>query len=230
MPSKTIYFAPQIMAALPRHLYLDANILISNHLPQHKWYRRAKALLAELMARKSGLYVSTLALDEAWWKLLVEFYERDHGPGSWRPQVVRQDPALLRRYEPELRRFTTALLALPRLHVTDQVNGQALVTSALDHVRDHALAPRDAFHLALLQSQDVALAQQGDQAQLDDLLLADDDAGDVGGDAVRRFLDVHFPLPLPLPQGRGVGPHTHQAKFMSTTFVIAKERASFASD
>ncbi len=150
MPSKTLHFTSD-PAILPSPAYLDANCLISWYFG-HRWHRPAKRLLFAFIRRKASLYVSTLAFDEAWWRLLVEFYDRDHGAGSWRPHLVRQEPSLLRRYEPELRRFSTAFLALPRLHIADQANARALVTSALDHVRDYALAPRDAFHLAILQS------------------------------------------------------------------------------
>jgi predicted nucleic acid-binding protein len=102
-----------------------------------------------------GLHVSTLSIDEAWWKILAAAYERDHGARSWHSAIVRDNPSVLRLYFPELRKFTTRLLALPRLRGIDQINSKALMAQALDHIRDHSLAPRDAFHLALARAIDV---------------------------------------------------------------------------
>ena len=101
---------------------------------------------------KVGLHVSTLSIDEAWWKVLATAYERDHGARSWHSAIVRDNPSVLRTYFPELRKFTTSLLALPRLRVIDQTNSKALVNQALDNIHDHSLAPRDAFHLALARA------------------------------------------------------------------------------
>ena len=101
---------------------------------------------------KVGLHVSTLSIDEAWWKILAAAYERDHGARSWHSAIVRDNPSVLRTYFPELRKFTTRLLALPRLRVIDQTNSKDLVIQALDNIRDHSLAPRDAFHLALARA------------------------------------------------------------------------------
>jgi len=148
---KVINFPPE-PTRLPANVYFDANFLISWHLPKHRWHLPASQLLKLLLSRKTRLLVSTLALDEAWWRLLVRFYERDYGRGTWRPDILRRHPHLPKAYEPELRGFTASLLALPRLRVVDQVNSRSLVIRALDHLRDHALAPRDAFHLAIAQA------------------------------------------------------------------------------
>jgi predicted nucleic acid-binding protein len=148
MPPKIIPFIPG-RTRLPRDLYLDANCLVSWYLAGHAWHRRANQLMKAVRRYKLGLHVSTLSVDEAWWKILAVAYERDHGPRSWHSAIVRDDPSVLRDYFPELRKFTTRLLALRRVQVIDQIGSKELVTQALDNIRDHSLAPRDAFHLAL---------------------------------------------------------------------------------
>jgi len=151
MPSKVIHF-PADRALLPTAVYLDANLLISWHLPQHQWYRPARELMAALSAKWANIYVSTLAIDEAWWRLLVRFYERDHGPRTWRSDLLQRNPTILQTYQPELRKFTLDLLSFRRLRVIDQTRSKDLVYQALDNIRDHSLAPRDAFHLALARA------------------------------------------------------------------------------
>lgn len=93
-----------------------------------------------------------MAIDEAWWRLLIRFYERDHGLGTWRSDLLRQDPSIPQTYQPELRKFTLDLLSLRRLRVIDQTRSKDLVYQALDNIRAHSLAPRDAFHLALARA------------------------------------------------------------------------------
>jgi predicted nucleic acid-binding protein len=151
MPSKVIRF-PADHALLPTAVYLDANLLISWHLPQHQWHRPARELMAVLSARRANIHVSPLAIDEAWWRLLIRFYERDHGLNTWRSDLLRRDPTIPQTYQPELRKFTSDLLSFRRLRVIDQTRSKALVYQALDNIRDHSLAPRDAFHLALTRA------------------------------------------------------------------------------
>jgi predicted nucleic acid-binding protein len=151
MPSKVIRF-PADHALLPTAVYLDANLLISWHLPQHQWHRPARELMAALSARRANIHVSPLAIDEAWWRLLIRFYERDHGLNTWRSDLLRRDPTIPQTYQPELRKFTSDLLSFRRLRVIDQTRSKALVCQALDNIRDHSLAPRDAFHLALARA------------------------------------------------------------------------------
>jgi predicted nucleic acid-binding protein len=148
MPSRVIRF-PADRTLLPTAVYLDANLLVSWHLPQHQWYRPARELMAVLSAKQASIRVSTLAIDEAWWRLLIRFYERDHGLRTWRSDLLRRDPTIPQTYQPELRKFTSDLLSFRRLRVINQTRSTALVYQALDNIRDHSLAPRDAFHLAL---------------------------------------------------------------------------------
>lgn len=49
MPSRVIRF-PADRALLPTAVYLDANLLISWHLPQHQWHRPARELMAAFSA------------------------------------------------------------------------------------------------------------------------------------------------------------------------------------
>jgi predicted nucleic acid-binding protein len=147
-----IHFSAGKTVTLPTKVYCDANFLISWHLPKHQWHYQAGYLLATLLARRASLHVSTLAIDEAWWRLLIRFYEEDHGDRTWRGDIVREDPNVLKMYEPEIRKFTESLLDLPKLEVIDQMHSKALVIQALDNIRDHSLAPRDAFHLALARA------------------------------------------------------------------------------
>jgi predicted nucleic acid-binding protein len=151
MPSNVIHF-PADRALLPTAVYLDANLLISWHLPQHQWHRSARGLMTTLSIRRVNIHVSTLAIDEAWWRLLIRFYERDHGLRTWRSDLLRRDPTIPQTYQIELRKFTSDLLSFRRLRVIDQTRSKALVNRALDNIRDHPLAPRDAFHLALARA------------------------------------------------------------------------------
>ena len=66
-----------------------------------------------------------------------------------------------------------------------------LVIDGADNcVYDIFAAPQEVFDLVFASGTDVAFAEEGDEGHPDLDVLADDDAFDVGNDALGRLLDV----------------------------------------
>lgn len=138
----------------PRQVYPDANFLISFYVPNHKWHSKASILLAELTSQKVEIHLSLLAVDEALFQLLILTYEDQKGAGSWhRDRPMETDPSICARLHPELDLFVRRLWQLPNLRLID------IPTPAFDILDDllrsialYSLAPRDAFHLAILKA------------------------------------------------------------------------------
>lgn len=64
-----VYRSGRYPRPLPTKVYLDANFLLNCRIPQSNFYKPANALFTALMSNSgTTFYVSTLALDEVWWK------------------------------------------------------------------------------------------------------------------------------------------------------------------
>lgn len=140
-------------ATWPAQVYLDANFLVTAHFG----VLETPYLLTEFQARSISLYISSLALDEAWWALLREWVSRDRGTRLTR-SYLKDHPDLLSHYHPELKQFTDEIfnwtnavfVATPEPRA-DSESVRAFILGSLERLNSEQLAPRDAFHLSILQ-------------------------------------------------------------------------------
>jgi len=138
----------------PQQVYCDANFLISIYEPNHQWHQKASALLIELTNKKIEIHVSVLAVDEALCQLLILSYEDKKGKGSWHQhKPLKRNPNIIKQFCPELDRFVRNLWKLPNLRLIDgSTQTFNLIDDALRNIAQYSLAPRDAFHLAILNA------------------------------------------------------------------------------
>lgn len=162
----------------PARVYLDSNFLIATYAG--RWH--ASDLLLFLFSHRTKLYISTLALDEAWWVILRESVKRDRNvrlTGNY----LKTHRDLLCTYHPELERFTNKVMAWSNavfvaMHKPQpsSMAARALIRQSLDLLNSEQLAPRDAFHLAILRGLGIA-----------DVVTEDRDFDSVDGLTLYRF-------------------------------------------
>jgi len=148
---------PSGAVALPASLFLDANSLISAAFPPSPNHAAAvRTLVALAQAVRAGaaaLYVSPLVLDEVWWKLGELLYDEAHGgEHAWRRLRWGKRKEALEQHAADMVAATRWLAGGHLVTVTDI--GPEDVSVALQHATHAAephLAPRDAFHLAVMK-------------------------------------------------------------------------------
>jgi predicted nucleic acid-binding protein len=163
------------VSLMPKRVYLDSNFLVGTYAG--RWH--APDLLLLLFSNATKLYISTLALDEAWWAILREAVKRDRGT-YLTGKYLKDHPDLLSHYYPELRRFTTRVfgwtnavfVATPEPRA-DSESVRAFILQSLDQLNSERLAPRDAFHLSILQGHNLSaiVTEDKDFDTVDDLTI-----------------------------------------------------------
>jgi predicted nucleic acid-binding protein len=138
----------------PPQVYCDANFLVSFYEPNHQWHKKASTLLIELTSQKVEIQVSVLAIDEALCQILILTYEYKNGTGSWkRNKPLKNDPNVCKQFYPELNTFVRNLWRLPNLRLIEgPTPAFDIVEDSLKNIMSYSLAPRDAFHLAILKA------------------------------------------------------------------------------
>ncbi len=140
----------------PPQVYPDSNFLISFYAPKHPWHNNAVSLLIELTSQKVEIHVSLLAMDEALYQLLIIFYEAQHGKASWergKSGTLKKEPDVCSRFHSELSAFVTALQGLKNVRFIDiSTPCQNILDDLMMNISSYSLAPRDACHLAILNS------------------------------------------------------------------------------
>lgn len=131
-------------------VYLDANFVVSAMMDSHEKYSTALSLLGELVAQEIPMYISMLAVDEAWWILLREWYRVDVGKPQASSFALR-NPKVLGHYTPRLYQNWQNLQHWPNIVFLPQPSQVtlSLINEALSYLLTCNLTPRDAFHLAL---------------------------------------------------------------------------------
>lgn len=150
--------------------YLDANFLIAysgKNIKQPLIHKRAKILFAKLLAEKKQIMVSPLVFDEAWFGIRKEV-----APKKTLNKNRLFISALLNKiglrllnegiinfacFEiiDRLRSFNNFLLSLENFKVVQFNNPRDGIKRALDNIKKYKLQPRDAFHLAYMQDNNV---------------------------------------------------------------------------
>lgn len=134
-----------------KKIYFDANFLIYWFIckkPELK--KRARVLLAEFLKNRNDLYSSTLAFDEIWWGIRNEYNQQNNVELSCYDDLVFD----------ELKKFTDAFL--PKLKLAQFTNANDGTIAAMNHIKSIKLRPRDAFHLAIVEDNNIEILVTGD--------------------------------------------------------------------
>ncbi len=135
-------------AALSPTLYWDASFIINIAHEHGRWHKECLAFGVRLTQNDALSYVSTLALDEAWFNLLQMMIEDEHGIKSfWR--VVNDHPEIIANYIDRLESMSNDIYNSPQVRVVSV--GARTPRRALKNMREFFLLPRDALHLATMR-------------------------------------------------------------------------------
>jgi len=133
---------------LPATLYWDASFVVNFAFEAARYSRQCSELLARLDEASTISYVSTLALDEAWFVLLQLKIEEDHHPARfW--DVYNAQPEVVEQYIDDLERVTQQIGTHPKVELIGTEPLSAF--ESLSHMRAFHFLPRDAYHLATMR-------------------------------------------------------------------------------
>ncbi|MBI4673119.1 MAG: type II toxin-antitoxin system VapC family toxin [Chloroflexi bacterium] len=133
---------------LPPALYWDSSFIINVAHADGRWHGDCVAFGERLERSDTFSYVSTLALDEAWFVLLQLMVEDDYKERSfWR--IANNSPSVVAKYVGRLEKITNDIYAASRVRVVSV--GSNTPRLALKNMRDFYLLPRDALHLATMR-------------------------------------------------------------------------------
>ena len=145
-----------------KKIYFDANFLIYwfiSKKPELK--KRARVLFAEFLRNKDNLYSSTLAFDEAWWGIKNEYNQQNNVNLSCCDDMVFS----------ELKKFTNAIL--PKLKIAQFTNANNGIVAAMNHIKNFKSDPRDAFHLAIVEDNNIEVLVTDDKHFIENENLTD---------------------------------------------------------
>ena len=135
-------------ATLPPTLYWDASFIINLVHEDGRWHKECLAFGVRLKVGDTLSYVSTLALDEAWFNLLQIMIDDEYGAKSfWR--VINANPAIVSDYVDCLEQITNDIYDNPRIRVVSV--DTRYPRQALKYMREFHFLPRDALHLAAMR-------------------------------------------------------------------------------
>lgn len=109
----------------------------------------AKALFAQIETGDIHAYTSVLTFDELTYRLLLGLI-RDHYPGSPLEKLRAEEKSMLAEFSPQLAPLLKQLLAYVHLQPVDVTTADVLRMS--EYMQQHHLRPRDALHLAAMQT------------------------------------------------------------------------------
>lgn len=140
-------------APLAPFLYWDANFIVNSIYPAGNWHAECAAFMTRLEESDTLSFVSTLALDEAWFTLLQLQIAADHPDRSfWR--VVNSNPKIVAKYVNRLEQITNDIYNASKIRIVTV--GTHTPRLALNNMRDFYLLPRDALHLATMRQYKLA--------------------------------------------------------------------------
>lgn len=139
----------------PPVVYVDANFLIYLFYEGHNWQERARSWWFRLIAEGTVLAISNLALDETWFSLVSCLYKKDnpnkqiHPKRLWWAACVQKYLTVLRNCH----NFVTTYSRTGRIRLVG--TKYETVEKAFNLMSSVPLMPRDAFHVALLQQENI---------------------------------------------------------------------------
>ena len=141
-------------------LYLDSNFIVATLNNRDSLYRRALPVLRELLRQRIEVFISTLAVDEVWWRLLEGLTmgaRANVPPGTGRQPLgpwLKQNSHELTNLGQSLQQIWSGLRNWPRVRYlpTQRQQSQTVILDALTWLQTERLGPRDSFHLSLALS------------------------------------------------------------------------------
>lgn len=129
---------------LPQKIYIDANFLISYWVKNHENHGRACELLFKLVENDSVIFISPLVIDETWYKMRYILKKNEDKNVSFN------------NFYPEFRRlfeFIANYFKIIQFRNNHVIEG---CRKALENVRAYNFRPHDAFHLALVEENEIS--------------------------------------------------------------------------
>lgn len=127
------------------HIYLDANFLVAFFADKHPDKDSSRKLFFNLLKSNSVLFISTLTLDETWYKIWeIPYREKKLKKEKW-PNI--------RTFYPKIKIILDELKKLPETFrlIQFENNLEVGINNASENIGTHGLEPRDAFHFAYMQ-------------------------------------------------------------------------------
>lgn len=147
MPVSILRFREGVV--LPTRVYLDTNFLFHSRDHESPKYQAASRCLSELIRQQVELNISALVVDELWWGRFKLSYRLLTGK-ELTGHKYKHNIEVWQWNWPSVRRFTDEILGWERLNILESASSVELVLSARDLIDANPLAPRDAFHLAVV--------------------------------------------------------------------------------
>src|SRR4030042_3039534 len=128
---------------LPEKIYLDANFLIAYFLDDHNDHNASRLLFFNLLKQNCVTYISTLGLDEAWYKI-YEVSQKD---------IPKEKRKPIKEFYSEIKRILEEIRKLPEnIKIIQFENDfESGVRQVIENIGSFNFRPRDAFHLAYMQ-------------------------------------------------------------------------------
>lgn len=135
-------------------VYLDANFLVYWLVSKtQELKKRARILLASLLAQKASLALSPLSFDEAWEGI--------------RKELSKTSSQRLSHFHPDvyssLEEITDKILDHSSFEVIQLQDCPKGVKTALDNIKEFQLRPRDAFHLSMMRDNNISKIVTSDE-------------------------------------------------------------------
>lgn len=129
--------------SLPNKVYLDSNFLIAYFVDNHDDHDASKRLFFNLLQQNCVTYISTLGLDEAWFKI-YEVLQKD---------IPKEKRKPIKEFYSEIKQILEAIKKLPQnIKIIQFENDfEVGVKQTVENIGSFNFHPRDAFHLAYMQ-------------------------------------------------------------------------------
>lgn len=138
---------------MSRKVYLDANVLIAHQVNNHDYHQQAVKLLDDLWKKGGNLLISSLTMDEFFYGVVFIFRSlqpsRKNYPFS--------------SYASLLSKTVSAILTWEGVELVEFKNNPAELLQTVILIEKYNLRPRDAFHLRIMQQQDITSLATFDQ-------------------------------------------------------------------
>jgi len=133
-------------------IYVDANILIHTILRNPKYLNSCKNFLERVEKGQVNAVISPLVLDEVCFKIIIETLKNKLGIRSASDIIgrIKKNPKLISETRPELMTF---------LFIIENYSGLKIISArsitgikSIENIVNHDMLPRDALHLAIMNS------------------------------------------------------------------------------